>query len=322
MRLVEVLVSDDEREAAVDVLEEHGVDYVRLHADEEEEGVLLSFPLPSGAVDDVLSRLSDAGVETERYATISSLDAAMTEHFDELERKFTEGPEAESRVARGELRASAREIEPDRSVFLLQATLSATVATAGLLLDSAIAIVGSMVISPFTASLLSAALGVLIGERELLKGSLISQTVGLTLAVVTGGVVGAVARWTSLGPSSLVVEGSTQLADFSSPNLLLLTIAVTAGAASAVALATNQGIVLAGVAVAAAVVPSAAAIGVGIAWGHPGVATGAFVLLLLNVVSINLVSLITFLGLGYRPSMFDDSDEELSEGFDESGQPE
>lgn len=304
MRHVEILVRDEDREAVFGVLDERGVDFVALRTDRRDAS-LVSFPLPSGAVEDVLDRLRAAEVDVERYTVVADLDAAVTANFDDLEKRYAEGSGAESRVAREELRTTAREVEPDRTMFVAQALLSATVAAAGLLSNSAIAIVGSMVISPFTSSLLSAALGVVIDDRDLLVDGLKSQLFGLSLAALTGLGVGLVAHWTGVVPPDGPVAGMKQMTEFSTPGPLLLTLAVAAGGASALALATNQGLVLAGVAVAAAVVPAAAAVGVGLAWGTAAVVRGALVVLLMNVGCINLTSYVTFVLLGYGSSPVD-----------------
>lgn len=184
--------------------------------------------------------------------------------------------------------------------------LSATVAAAGLLLNSAIAIVGSMVLSPFTGSLLSAALGAVIDDHDLLMDSIKSQSIGLSVAILTGIGVGLLAKWSSIVPPNHAITSIKRINDFSSPSLLLLTIAIAAGSASAFALTTNQGIALAGVAVAAAIVPSAATVGIGLAWGQLSVALGVLILLVINVLFINISSSATFLLLGYQPSIFED----------------
>lgn len=305
MRLVQILVQHDDRDDVFGVLDEGGVDFVALSVDQH-DAVLVSFPLPSGAVEEVMGRLRETGVDTEQYTVINDVDGAITPNLDALEDRYTEGPDAESRVARGELRTSAREIEPDRTMFVVQVVLSATVAAAGLLLDSSIVVVGSMVISPFTSSLLSGALGAIIDDFGLLMEGFKSQLFGVVLAVFIGAAVGLLANWTAIVPPDNAIAGIKLIDDFSSPSLLLSTIAVAAGSASAVALATKQGVVLAGVAVAAAVVPSATAAGIGLAWTQFAIARGGLTVLLTNIALINVVSYITFLLLGYRPSMLED----------------
>ena len=69
------------------------------------------------------------------------------------------------------------------------------------------------------------------------------------------------------------------------------------GAAGAFGISTDLPVSLIGVAVAAALIPAAAAVGIGLAWGYPAVAGGAFVLL----VAINLAGSLTLWYLGDRP---------------------
>jgi uncharacterized membrane protein len=51
-----------------------------------------------------------------------------------------------------------------------------------------------------------------------------------------------------------------------------------------------------------ALVPPAATVGIGIAWGNTALAVGSGVLLLVNVLSINLAALLVLWYMGYRPA--------------------
>lgn len=52
--------------------------------------------------------------------------------------------------------------------------------------------------------------------------------------------------------------------------------------------------------IAVAVIPPAATVGIGLAWGEPAVAIGSSVLLLVNVLSINFAALAILWYMGYR----------------------
>jgi uncharacterized membrane protein len=56
--------------------------------------------------------------------------------------------------------------------------------------------------------------------------------------------------------------------------------------------------------IAVALVPPTAVVGIGIAWGLPGVALGSLVLALVNLLSINLAALATLWYGGYRPKLW------------------
>jgi uncharacterized membrane protein len=53
--------------------------------------------------------------------------------------------------------------------------------------------------------------------------------------------------------------------------------------------------------IAVALIPPAATVGIGLAWGQPFVIVGSAVLLLVNVLSINLAALVALWYSGYRP---------------------
>jgi uncharacterized membrane protein len=81
-------------------------------------------------------------------------------------------------------------------------------------------------------------------------------------------------------------------------------IALGAGAAGAVSLASGVSSALVGVMIAAALVPPTAVVGIGIAWGAPGSVIGSAVLVLVNLLAINLVALIVLWRMGYRPKLW------------------
>src|SRR5699024_2513864 len=135
---------------------------------------------------------------------------------------------------------------------------------------------------------------------------------GLVVAIASATGAAFVFRWGNLVPPTLAVEQISVVGSFSTPVLLMLVIAIVAGAAGALALSTDLPSAITGVAVAAAIVPAAAATGIGIVWLDPSLALGAFALLLVNVVFINLTTLVALLGFGYRPDEFGGLSETLS----------
>jgi uncharacterized membrane protein len=92
-----------------------------------------------------------------------------------------------------------------------------------------------------------------------------------------------------------------QISSRISPGLLSLLLGLCAGSAAAFGVATDLPLSLVGVAIAAAVVPAAAAVGIGVVWGLPIVAFGATTLLVINAAAILLAGTATLWYLGYRP---------------------
>lgn len=300
MRLVQIQVSNESQESILETLNEENADYVIADEAADNNSSIVYFPVPDGAVDEILDRLRDDGLEDDAFTIVTKIETATTPSLGELEGQYTQGPDDQVGLSHAELRTKARELTPQRSMFVIFAMISAIVASAGLLLNSAIVVTGAMVISPFAGSSLSASVGGVIGDYESIIDSFKSQLLGLTVAIIGATVAAFVFRSGFLVPPTLAIENIGQVSSFTAPGVLTLTIAIFAGAGGALALATDLPVSIAGVAVAAAIVPAAAAVGLGIVWVQPVLAIGALVLLLVNVILINITAYIALWAIGYR----------------------
>ncbi|MDF9744956.1 DUF389 domain-containing protein [Natrinema salsiterrestre] len=303
MRLIQVFVPSEDRDAVRETLSEMDVQFVFVDADGRRDGRLANVPVPSGAVETVLERLYDAGLGEDTYTVVTDVDRANVPDVEEMTDRYVEGPKGERGASHAEIRERAEDLTPDTATYLAFAIASAIVAVGGLLLDSAIVIVGAMVIAPFAGSTLSASVGAVISDREMVVDSATSQVAGLVVAYVGAIAMSVFLRRSGFVPPTLDIGRIGQVGAFVTPNLLTLVIAIFAGFAGALALATDLPVSLAGVAVAAAIVPAAAVAGIGTAWGEPIVIAGAVVLLLMNIVFINLTAYLTLIALGYRSSV-------------------
>ncbi|WP_254531901.1 DUF389 domain-containing protein [Natrinema gelatinilyticum] len=303
MRLIRVFVPDEDQDAVRKVLSEMEVEFLFSEADGRRDGSLAEIPVPTGAVDTVLEHLYDAGLDEETYTVVTDVDRASVPNVEEITDRYVEGPKGGRGASHTEIRERAEDLTPDTATYLAFAIASAIVAVGGLLLDSAIVIVGAMVIAPFAGSTLSASVGAVISDREMVVDSATSQATGLVIAYVGAVVMSVFLQQTGFVQPTLDIGRVGQVSAFGTPNLLTLVIAIAAGFAGALALATDLPVSLAGVAVAAAIVPAAAAAGIGTAWGEPLVVAGGLVLLLMNIVFINLTAYLTLIALGYRSSV-------------------
>ena len=153
---------------------------------------------------------------------------------------------------------------PGTRNFLVLSLLSSAIAAMGLLLDSAPAVIGAMLLGPFITPLLATA-GALVQGRGRRLGQALAMTLcGIALsvgaAVVVGWIVGA-----------HLTEGNlpAQLGALTRPGLLDLGIAFAAGIAAGYAtLRTEAGGALSGVAVSVTIEPPLAAIGLFLAAGN------------------------------------------------------
>ncbi|MFC6974006.1 TIGR00341 family protein [Halomicroarcula sp. GCM10025709] len=304
MRLVKILVDEDDLDAVLSVLDDEDIDHVSFErvtsGAETSEELLVEFPLPNQAVEYVRDRLDETGV-TGRYFVAVNAEMAQTEHFDALEDRFITGTEEGDSVSPEELRSTALSLHPDPAAYYVMTVVSTLVAVAGLLLNSAALVVGAMVIAPQVGSALTASVGTTMRDWSMLKRGVRAQVLSLSLAVLASAVFGVALQ--SLGSVSPVVHLETiaEIGERTSPGLLTLAVGLAAGIAGAVGLATALPVSLVGVMIAAALIPAAAAVGVGIAWNAPSVAIGALVLLVANIVAVNAAGYATLRAFGYKP---------------------
>lgn len=137
MRVVRTLVSEDDLETVLTVLDEYDIDYVVVSEEGDGEGsTVVEFPLPTQAVERILDELRDAGFPAERYTVVAGAESVVSEHADEMEERFITGEEEDDSIATEEVRSRALDLTPSPLTYYSMTLLSALVATAGLLLDS------------------------------------------------------------------------------------------------------------------------------------------------------------------------------------------
>ncbi|MDQ2071940.1 TIGR00341 family protein [Haloarcula sp. H-GB4] len=295
MRLIHIRVPDAVLNSVCGVLDDRDISYVQTkETSDDETAWLLQFPLPPEAVDEVLDDLEATGLDADRYTVVGNAETARPDQSNSARRH-------EDRISHDELRGRAVGMNPGQGTYYGMTVLSAIVATAGLLLDSPAIVVGSMVIAPQVGSALIASVGTTLSDRRLIAEGVRDQLLGLAVAIGSAALFGLFIRYSGFVPGQLRVTTVQQIAQRISPGFLSLAVGLCAGAAGAFGLATALPVSLVGVMIAAALIPAAAAIGVGIAWGLPAVALGAGILLLVNVASINLTGVLVLWGLGFRP---------------------
>jgi uncharacterized hydrophobic protein (TIGR00271 family) len=182
--------------------------------------------------------------------------------------------------------------QPGIDYFVL-IVLSCVIAALGLLLDSPAVVIGAMLVAPLMTPILAFSLGLVLGDLRLIRFSVEAILKGVTLAVVIAAFIGL------LSPLNVVTG---EMAARARPTLLDMVVALVSGMAGAYALARKDvSAALPGVAVAAALMPPLATVGLGLALGEIGLAGRAFLLFATNIAAISLAGGIVFLLLGIRP---------------------
>ncbi|ADD03686.1 DUF389 family protein [Natrialba magadii ATCC 43099] len=302
MRHVEISVRPKTREPVLAVLDAEQIDYTVVPADETSEyESLVSFSLPKSAVDVVLDKLEKAGLDEDDHTVVVTAETVISRQFGALKERYTGEILADARLARYELYAESEELVPAIPVYVTMTLMSAIVATAGLLLDSAAVVVGSMVIAPLIGPTLAASVGTVLNEHDLFWTGVVYQVLGISVAIGGAAVFAWISKSMFLVPPGIEILEIDELSERVLPNLLSLVVAFGAGIAGVLSLSTGISVALVGVMIAAALIPPAAAAGIAIAWGVPNAVIGSLILVFVNLLGVNITGLFTLWAMGYRP---------------------
>jgi uncharacterized hydrophobic protein (TIGR00271 family) len=198
-------------------------------------------------------------------------------------------PAAERARIYSQVRRSAR----GDTDFVFMIVAAASLSALGLRLDSAVVIIGAMLVAPLMSPIVAVGLAVAQGDGKLL---------GMASRSVMRGTVLALAAAFLLGLLLPAGEVTGEMAKRANPSALDLVVAVVSGCAGAYAL-SRKGVSssLPGVAIAVSLVPPLATAGVAIAMGEQAVASGSFLLFLVNLAAVATASGVVFVWMGFSP---------------------
>ena len=172
--------------------------------------------------------------------------------------------------------------------FAVLMTLAALVAGLGLLANSGAVVIGAMLIAPLMMPLIGSGLALAQGNTPLFKNSISAVIRGFLCALLAGIFLGALARL-------FHIPLTAELAARGEPTLLDLGVAFVSGIAASYCIArpTLTG-ALAGVSIAAALVPPIVTAGICLVTREVSVAKGASLLFGTNVVAVIFGSALNF----------------------------
>ena len=184
--------------------------------------------------------------------------------------------------------------------FFMMIGLSAGIAALGLILNSPAVIIGAMLIAPLMSTIIAMGMAIVLGDIKFLLRSL-GATLRGTAVVIAVGIL--------IGLFYLDREGTQEMLSRTGPTLLDLLVATVSGVAAAYAICRrNVSAALPGVAIAVALVPPLATVGLFLGMGDWQLAHGAFLLFGTNLAGITCASGVVFTLFGFRPPNLKEKD--------------
>ncbi len=223
----------------------------------------------------------------------SRSDEEEAKHFALLGRLLRWTRPTLTRVEQEDLVRQAREMGTASLDYTVLIIVSAVLASFGLLTNSGAVIIGAMLVAPLMTPLIAFAIGMTSGQLILMRRSALSMVQGFVLAFAIALVIGLIS-------TSTIV--TSEMAGRGNPTVLDMGVALASGVIGAYATARKEiPSALAGVAIAAALMPPVCTIALGVAYGNIALARGATLLFSANIVSIMLAAWGVFFWLGLRP---------------------
>jgi uncharacterized hydrophobic protein (TIGR00271 family) len=180
--------------------------------------------------------------------------------------------------------------QPTATYYVLLG-ISELIAGFALIIGSDATLIGANVVAPLMTPIIGISLGLMRGDLRLLRTAAVAEFGGALLAVVLTFLLGLLPFWGDPTPSLLA---QTQ------PTLIDLLVAALAGFAGVLAMIDERvSPALPGVAIATALNPPVAAMGLCLAFGAYQGAWGAFLLFFANVLAILAVAAVLFLIAGF-----------------------
>lgn len=225
-------------------------------------------------------------VKEKKEAKLESYKQFVAEQFSN---KKVDYPEVRVRIEANAL--------PSKMYFVMN-ILSAIIASYGLVTNSAAVVIGAMLVAMMLGPITGVALAVIDHRMPLLRKSLITVFLGISLVVLVGFIVG----WLHKDqPLTVEILSRTQ------PTSMDLMIALAGGTAGAYAMVSpHLSVAVVGVAVATALVPPLAASGILFANGEMQMGLGALLLALTNIIAIQFTNALVLWLLGFRRLVDDD----------------
>lgn len=196
------------------------------------------------------------------------------------------------RVSRQELYSKIFDNSRLTDTYLVMVVLSTIVASIGLLRDNIAVIIGAMVIAPLLGPNVALSLATTLGDSELGANAIKTNLVGIFVAFVIAFLLGF---FLTVDPAIQEIHSRTVV---SYADIIL---ALASGIAGALSFTSGLPSALIGVMVAVALIPPLVVFGLLLGGGFFVESFGAFLLLVINMICVNIAGVMTFLIKGLQP---------------------
>ena len=297
LRLLEIVIPEDHASEVLAIIEEAQLtNYWQTCGCESR--VIYKLILSAESTEKIMDELEKRyGKSSEFHMALLPVEASFPSP-KEIEDKKEEENGAESdekvplRVSRQELYSEIFDSAKLTNTFLVMVALSTIVAAIGLIKNNTAVIIGAMVIAPLLGPNVALSFATTLGDAELGINALKTNAAGILAAF---GISLLLGFFLTVDPAINEIQARTVV---SYADIIL---ALASGIAGALSFTSGLPSALIGVMVAVALIPPLVVFGLLLGGGFVGPSLGAFLLLVINMICVNIAGVITFLIKGLQP---------------------
>ena len=254
-------------------------------------GDLLLADVPEEDASVLVGDLKELGIHQLGAITIESIGTQLSDRAEAAEKRAPGAPA--DAVVWEEVEARTSEQATLAWSYLIFMVLAGLIASCGIFLDSAILIVGAMVVGPEFGPIAAFCVAVVERRGHLALRSITALAVGLPLAVVAVLLATVAFKATGVTPDAFTRADHSLSSSISNPDFFAFFVAFCAGVAGMLSLSTAKSGALIGVLISVTTIPAAANVGVALAYGDQDGWTGSLAQLAINVAGILTAGILT-----------------------------
>lgn len=239
----------------------------------------------------VIADLRALGVHRDGSIAVESVDTSISAAADRAERE-AEGSPADAVVWEDVERTTSESAELS-ATYLAFMVLATLIASVGIYLDSAILVVGAMVVGPEFGPVAGVCVAVVQRRRALALASGRALAIGFPLGIVAVVLASLAFKATGVTPDTFTEADHSLSATIAAPDFFAFFVAFCAGIAGMLSLTTAKSGALIGVLISVTTIPASANVGVAAAYGDWPAFRGSAAQLGINVASLLLAGTLT-----------------------------
>jgi uncharacterized hydrophobic protein (TIGR00271 family) len=290
-----VLVPDGQTDKVLSIVREHpGATHLVLlrGAAVEPAGDVVEADVAREAADEVIAALCELGIDRHGGITLEQIDTALSDAADRAE-ESAPGDAADA-VVWQELLSRTGEESRLNATFLSFMAIACLLAAVGVITDSAITIVGAMVVGPEFGPLAAMAVGLVRRRCDLVRRAGLAIAIGfpMAMAITAGGA--ALGNWANLFDVD-VLRGEHAVDFVYQVGWWSFIVAVLAGAAGMLSMTSAKSAALVGVFISVTTIPAAGYAAVAAILGEWPRFFGSVGQLVVNMIGIVLAATVVLL---------------------------